>query len=163
MATSFKRSHHVLPHSVPPTLQQATPNTRLCWRLLDTHGQVWVSLLWNHCFFLLGPDVHKVLLVFPRVCFPVLYKFLWLCGRFNGDFLQEGLYHVQVCCTQSPCPFDSPLLTCTYSGDIQTQFSLSLCGVSGSWFSQGWFEPSEHLWCVWGLILIMISSPLPSC
>ena len=28
-----------------PTLQQATTNPRLCQRLLDTHRQVWVSLL----------------------------------------------------------------------------------------------------------------------
>ena len=41
--------------SVPPALQQATTNPGLHWRLLDTHRQVWVSLLWGHCFFLLGP------------------------------------------------------------------------------------------------------------
>ena len=73
MATSFKRSHHVLPHSVPPTLQQATPNTRLCWRLLDTHGQVWVSLLLGHCSFLMGPSVHKVLFVPSKSLFPQSY------------------------------------------------------------------------------------------
>ena len=28
-----------------------------------THGQVWVSLLWGHCSFLLGPGAHKVLFV----------------------------------------------------------------------------------------------------
>ena len=39
---------------VPPTLQQATTNPRLCWRLLDTHRQAWVSLLWGHCSFLLS-------------------------------------------------------------------------------------------------------------
>ena len=27
------------------------------------------------------------------------------------------------------------------------------CGVSGSWFAQGLFEPSECLWRVWGFIL----------
>ena len=31
-------------HSVPPTLKQATANPHLCQRLLDTPGQVWVSL-----------------------------------------------------------------------------------------------------------------------
>ena len=45
----------------------------------------------------------------------------------------------------------------TSSGDTQTQFCLSLCGVSGSWCAQGMFEPSEHLWWVWGLILNVIS------
>ena len=41
------------------------PNCQLClhWRLLDTHRQVWFSLLWGHFFFLLAPGVHKVLFV----------------------------------------------------------------------------------------------------
>ena len=45
MGTSFKRSLQALPHSVPPTLQQATIDPRLRRRLPDTHGQVWISLL----------------------------------------------------------------------------------------------------------------------
>ena len=49
---------HVLLHSVPPTLQQATIDPRLHQRLLVIHRQVWVSLLWGHCSFLLGPGVH---------------------------------------------------------------------------------------------------------
>ena len=53
------------------TLQQATANPRLCQRLLDTHGQVWVSLLWGHCSFLPGPGLHKVLFV-PSCNFGVL-------------------------------------------------------------------------------------------
>ena len=61
---------HVLLHSVPPTLQQATTDLRLCWRLLDTHRQVWVSLLWGHCSFLLGPGAHKVLFVPSKSLFP---------------------------------------------------------------------------------------------
>ena len=81
----------------------------------------------------------------------------------NGDLLQEGLCQTQVCCTQSPCPCGSPLLTWTSSGDVQTQHCLSLCGISGSWYAQGIFEPSEHLWWVWGLILNAISPLLPSC
>ena len=67
MATSFKRSHA---HSVPPTLQQATIDPYLCQRLLDTHRQVWISLLWGHCSFLLGPGVHKVLFVSSKSQFP---------------------------------------------------------------------------------------------
>ena len=37
---------------------------------------------------------------------------------------------------------------------------LSLCGVSGPWCAL--FEPSEHLWWVWGLILNAILLLLPS-
>ena len=47
---------HVLPHSMPqPYSRQATTDPRCHWRLLDTHRQVWVRLLWGHCSFLLGP------------------------------------------------------------------------------------------------------------
>ena len=54
--TSFKRS-------VPQTLQQATTDSCLQWRLLDTHRQVWLSFLWGHCSFLLGSGAHKLLFV----------------------------------------------------------------------------------------------------
>ena len=57
-------------HSVPPTLKQATANPHLCQRLLDTHGQVRVSLLWGPCSFLLGPGAHKVLFVPSKSLFP---------------------------------------------------------------------------------------------
>ena len=86
-----------------------------------------------------------------------------LYGGVNGNLLQEGLCQTQVCCTQSPCPCGSPLLTHTSLGDTQKQFCLSLCGLSGSWCAQGLFEPSEHLRRVWSLILNMISPLLPSC
>ena len=99
----------------------------------------------------------------PRVCFPVLCKFWQLCGGVNGDLLQEGLCHTQVCCTQSPCPCGRPLLTRSSTGDAQTQFCLSLCGVSGSWCAQGLFEPSERLWWEQGFILNVIFPLLPSC
>ena len=36
-------------HALLLTLQQATSDPCLCWRLLDTHRQVWISLLWGHC------------------------------------------------------------------------------------------------------------------
>ena len=42
----------------------------LCWRLPNTHRQVWLSLLWGHCSFLLHPGTHKTLLCPPSVCFP---------------------------------------------------------------------------------------------
>ena len=52
---------HTLLHSVPPKLLQATTDPRLYQRLLDTPGQVWVSLLCGNCSFLLGPGELKVL------------------------------------------------------------------------------------------------------
>ena len=53
-----------------PNLQQATANPRLRGRLLDTPGQVSVSLLWGLCSFLLGSGAHKVLFVPSKSLFP---------------------------------------------------------------------------------------------
>ena len=125
---------HALQLSVPLTLQQATADPRLCRRLLDTYGQVWVSLLWGHCSFLLGPSVHRFCLCPPGSwsVSPVLRNFWWLYGGVKGNLLQEGLCHTQVCCTQSPCPCGRSLLTCTSAGHSNTQRKvwLRLCWVS---------------------------------
>ena len=56
-------THRPQPYSRP------LPTPRLRQRLLDTPGQVWVSLLWGHCPFLLGL-VHKVLSVPTQSLFP---------------------------------------------------------------------------------------------
>ena len=63
MVTSFKRSHAGTATLSAPNPAAGHCQPTLCQRLLDTHGQVWVSLLWGHCSFLLGPDTHKVLFV----------------------------------------------------------------------------------------------------
>ena len=68
--TSFQGPMPALLQSVAEILQCATTDSHLCQRLLATHRQVWVSLLWDHCSFLLGPGAHKVLfLTSKRVCF----------------------------------------------------------------------------------------------
>ena len=51
---------------------------------------------------------------------PVPYKFWGLYGGVNGNLLQEGLCHTQVCCTQSPSPCSRPQLIHTSTGDTQT-------------------------------------------
>ena len=61
-----------------------------------------------------------------------------------------------------PVP-EGPLLSCTSTGDSQTQFCLSLCGVPGSWCTQDLFEPSKCLWQECRLILNENSPLLPSC
>ena len=53
---------HALLHSVPPALQSATADLWLHWRLLHTHGQVWVNMV-GSLLFLLGASAHKVLFV----------------------------------------------------------------------------------------------------
>ena len=70
MVTSFKRFHASTAALSALNPTQATTDPHLHQRLLDTHGQVWVSLLW-----VTGPGAYKVLFVPPRVCFPVLCKF----------------------------------------------------------------------------------------
>ena len=64
------------------TLQQVTGHPRLGWRLLNTHRQAWLSLLWGHCFFLRAPGTHKVLFVpskslFPQSCGSSVIKSHW--------------------------------------------------------------------------------------
>ena len=61
MVTSFRRSHECTGRLSAPNSVACHHDPRLCWRLLDTHRQVWVSLLWGHCSFLLGPGAYKVL------------------------------------------------------------------------------------------------------
>ena len=71
MATSFQISHACAATLIAPNPAAGHTNPGLCWRLLDTHRQVWVSLLWGHCSFLLGPGAQKVLLVpSPKSLFP---------------------------------------------------------------------------------------------
>ena len=155
---------HLLLHSVPPTLQQATTNPQLHRRLSDTHRQVQDSLLWGHCSFFFWALVYRVLLFPPWVYFPVrVNSGSSVAGLMATSSRQEGLCHTQVCCTQSLCPCSRPPPTCTFTGDIQTLCVLSLCGNSGSWCVQGWFEPSDRLWWEWGLILNVNLPLLSSC
>ena len=55
---------------MPLTPQQAAVDPCLRWRLLETHRQVWVNLLYGHCSFLLTPAAHKVLFVPSKGLFP---------------------------------------------------------------------------------------------
>ena len=104
-------------HRPPPTHASAGDS----WTLLGKCGSVscgvtapfsWVLV---HTRFCLYP---------PRVCFSSPMQVLAsLCGV-NGNLLQEGLCHTQVCFTQSPCPFISPLLE-----NSNTVLSQSLWGL----------------------------------
>ena len=95
---------------------------------------------------------------------PVLCKFWQLYGGINGDLLQEGLCHTQGCCTQSPWPCGSPLLTRTSAGDSQTLKGRSgSVSVGSPGAHKALSEPSERLWWVWGSILNAVSPLLLSC
>ena len=104
MATSLKRSH-----AGTATLSAPDPGVGHCrpTPLPETPGLsgacVGQSLVRS---LLLSPGswCTKFCLCPPRVYFPVLCKFRQLYGGVNGDLLQEGLCHPQVCCTQGPLP-----------------------------------------------------------
>ena len=125
MATSFKISHaHTSALSVP----DRAAGHRWPTSPLETPGHSQASL---------GQSLVGSLLLYPGSWFTqnliMPFKGLFpspvlavLCG-INGDLLQGGLRHTQVCCTQIPCPWGRPLMTCTSIGDIQT-----LKGRSGS-------------------------------
>ena len=73
MATSFKRTYArtvVLkaPDSTQPTVSPLS--THVFWRLPPTPRQVWLSLLWRHCSFLLSPGAHSVFFVASKSLFP---------------------------------------------------------------------------------------------
>ena len=70
MATSFKRSHAGIATLSAPNPEEATAYPCFHQRLLDTHRQVWVTLLWGLCSFLLGLGVHEVLFVPSKSLFP---------------------------------------------------------------------------------------------
>jgi len=123
MGTSFKRPHaHIAALSAPDPAaghHQPTPPPETPGHSQTNLGQSLVGLL------LLSPEswcTQGFVCALQESVFPVLFKFWWLYGGVNGNLLQEGLCHTQVCCTQSPCPCGRPLLTCTFAGDTQTQF-----------------------------------------
>ena len=147
-------THCLQPCSRPPPTHTSAGDS---WTLTGKSGSVscgvtapfsWVLVHTGFC------------LCSPRVYFPVLCKFWQLCGEVNGDLLQEGYATPRSDASRALSLLQStPLLTGTSTGDAQTHFCLSLCGVLGSWSAQGLFEPSECLWREWDLIL-NVNSPL---
>ena len=130
---------HTLLHSVPPALQQAPAthtSTRDSWTLTGKSRSVSCGVTTLFSWVLVCTSFSFCP---PRVCFPVLCKFWQLYDGVNGNLLQEGLYHSQVCCTQSPCPCSRPLLT------IPPQETLTHSSVSVSVGSLG---PGVHKVCL---------------
>ena len=164
MVTSFKRSHaHCCTQCPQPCSRplMTLTSTRDSWTLRGSLGQSLVGSL------LLSPGswcTRGVVCALQESVSPVLCKFWWLCGVVNGDLLQDGLCHTQVCCTQSPCPCGRPQLTYTTTGDTQTfKGRTGSVSVGSSGVHKVLFELSECLCQVWDLILNSISPLLPSC
>ena len=134
-------------HSMAPNLQQVTSDPRLCRRLLDIHGQVCVSLF-SECSFLLGPGAHKVLFVpskslFPQCCLGSGSSVVGLMATSS-----KRAYAIpRSAASRTPAPAAGHCQTIPPQETLK-HGSGYLCGVSGSWCTQGLFEPSECLWWV---------------
>ena len=164
MMTSFKRSHAGTATLSAPSLAAdhcwPTPPPETSGHSRASLGQSLVGSL------LLSPGswcAQGFVCALPESVSPVLCKFWQLCVGVNGDLLQEGSCHTQVCCTQSPCP----LWQATAASYLHRRQTLKGRSDSVSMGSPGvhkvLFEPSEHLWWVWGLILNAILPLLQSC
>ena len=119
MAPPSEGPVHALLHSVPLTLQQATADHASPGHSRASLGH---SLLGSR---LLSPGYWCALdfvCALQESVSQVLCKFWWFYVGVDGELLQVGLCHTQVCCTQSPCPCGRPLLTRISSGDTETQF-----------------------------------------
>ena len=66
MATSFKRSQARAATVIAPNPAAGHHQPTPLQETLDTHGQVWASLLWGHCSFLLGPGAQPSSCALPE-------------------------------------------------------------------------------------------------
>ena len=101
MGPPSKVSIHILYTHCPQSCSRSPPthtSSRDSWTLKGKSGSVFCGVT----DFLLDLVHTRFCLSPPRVCFPVLCKFWQLYGGVNGNLLQEGFCHTQVCCTQSP-------------------------------------------------------------
>ena len=128
--------------------------------LQNTHRQVWVSLLWGHCSFLLGHGANSFVCVLQESVSPVLCR---SCVSSGGSMVglmvtsSERAYAIH----KSAAPRVPAHMAGQY-WPIPPQETLK--GRSGS-VSVGSLgahkvlcEPAEHFWWVWGLILKAIFS-----
>ena len=111
-------TQHPQPSSRLPLTHAFTGDSR------TLNGQVWVSLLWGHWC------TQRFVCALQESVSPVQCKFWRPYGGANGNLLQEGLCHIQVCCTQSPYPCGRPLLTRTSIGDSQRLKGRFISGFS---------------------------------
>ena len=145
MVTSFKTSHAGTATCSAPNpaagLLRPTPPLETPGHSRASPGQCPVGSL------LLSPGSWclRFFLCPPRDYFPVLCKFWQLYGGVNGDLLQEGLCHTQVCWHPEHLPLQQA------TADPYLPFK-TLKGKSGSvsvWCPGAHkvlFEPSKHLW-----------------
>ena len=141
MVTSFKRAHAGTASLSVPNLAEATYNPRLCQRLLDPHGQVWVSL-----FGVTAPFswvlVHNVLFVpskslFPPSCINSGSSMVRLMVTSSKRAYAIPMSAAPIPMSAAPC--NRPLLTRTSTGDTKHS-SISV--------SVGSLGPGVHKVCL---------------
>ena len=140
MATSFKRSCACIATFSISDLAAGHCQSTPLLKLLGTHRQVWVSLLWGHCPFLLGLGAHKILFVpskslFPHSCVSSGGSIVGLMATSSKS--APGLWH----------PVFLPLWQATSTGDTETLKVMSGSVSVGSPAAHKFlFDPSEYLW-----------------
>ena len=160
MVTSFSRSHACTAALSAPSPAAGPRPPTPPQRPLGTPGQVWVSLSWGHCPFLLGPGVHKVLFV------PSKSLFAQSCVSSGGSVVTSSK---RACVTPRSTAPRAPAIGAGHSCPVPPQETLTLKGRSGSdsVASPGehkvLLEPSECRWQEWGLVPNVILPLLPSC
>ena len=121
------------PCSRPPVPHASAGDS---WTLMGKSGSVSCAVTAPFCWI---PVCTRLCLRPPRVYFPVLYKFWELYGGVNGDLLQEGLCHAQVCCTQLQQATADPHLHRTCSHTVLSQ------SLWGSWV----LVRAAFVWALW--------------
>ena len=117
------------PCSRPPPTRASAGDSWTSWTSLDQ------SLVWSLLLFPRSWCAQGSVCALQESISPVLCKFWHLCGRVNGNLLQEGLCHTQVCCTP-PYPRDmlpTPGKGCSlqYSG-LENSMDCIVHGVEKS-------------------------------
>ena len=161
MGTSFKRSPaHTAALSAPSPGSRPLsthPSTGDSWTLMGKSGSVSCGSL----FLSSGSWCAQVLFVPPESLFPQS------CVSSGGSMvglMVTSSNRAYVIPRSAPPRVHAPAAGHCRPVPLQEtlkHFWLSLCGVSGSWCTQGLSEPSEHLWRVRGLIVNAISPLLP--
>ena len=77
-------------------------------RLLDTHKQVWLSLLWGHSSFLLGPGAHKVLFV-PWNAQVESQEIPGVAGKFGLGIQNKAGQRLTEFCQENPLVIENTL------------------------------------------------------
>ena len=141
-------------HSVPPTLQQATANLCLFQRLLDIHGQIWFSHLWDHCSSLLGPGAHNLLFLPSKSLFPLS------CVSSGSSFVvlmatsSKRAYIIPKSAAPGPSllqPEPLPLWQCTADPYLHRRHSKTVLSQSlwGLWV----LVHTKFVWALWASLV----------